>query len=295
MENKNTNKIVITVVAVALIIAVIGGATFAYWQWITNEEQQTVVNVTMTQGINMTITPEATTNNKLYPTNTTTNQIEDCTGTGEDIVCTLTNQAVMRSYAVVSIENQTGIMARPRFMLKLRIVTSDGQTEITNSATATPTDADALKYRDYIHYAVAEGGDTTNAADEAVYEGDCDSPIVTGTFSAWDDGKGENDDNEIGNTGWYNSPYITVVDDNGFPKITTKIPADSEDTSAVDATSVSFNAAPYTTTANKYKVCVWIDKDYTHVNEGDVVSDPLQDASIIVSWSEESEAIQVTE
>lgn len=300
MERKNTSKTIIVAVAIALFVAVVGGATFAYWQWITSDDQQTAVNVTVAQGINHIITPEpgdTAVNVKMRPTNTETDIIEDCAGEGDSKVCTLKNDAVMVDYTQVKIENQTGIVARPKYMLKLKI--TKGGTNITDTETVYANDDDA-KYRDYINYAVVEGGaikDFTGPINGTsgswAEEGDCDTPIVSGTFAAWDNETTTEVDetttgfNQIGTTGWFNSPYITLVDDTqpiNFPILTSGL-----------NNTISFNAMGYTTTYHRYKVCVWIDESYVSVNTGDTVSDPLQDATIEVSWSEESEVIQVTE
>ena len=46
---KDKNKLVIAVVAVVAIVLLVVGATFAYWTWISNEEQRTNVAFTLTQ------------------------------------------------------------------------------------------------------------------------------------------------------------------------------------------------------------------------------------------------------
>ena len=44
---KDRNKLIIAIVAVILIIVVVVGATYAYWQWTSNEEQNTTVSFTV--------------------------------------------------------------------------------------------------------------------------------------------------------------------------------------------------------------------------------------------------------
>lgn len=126
MEKKEMNKVVIAVVAVALIITIIGGSTFAYWQWVTATEQQTFVNVTVQDGISMTITPTTTQTNVLYPITR-----DNCM------------DAAISGTALVEIVNNTGIEARPQFYLKLKIEDSAG-----NNITQT--------YAQYIHFAVLD-------------------------------------------------------------------------------------------------------------------------------------------
>ena len=41
---KNNKKIIIAILAVAMIIAAVFGATYAYWTWVTNTEQRTTVS-----------------------------------------------------------------------------------------------------------------------------------------------------------------------------------------------------------------------------------------------------------
>lgn len=45
---KDRNKLIIAIVAVVAIVAIVGGATFAYWTWVTSDEQQTQVSFTVT-------------------------------------------------------------------------------------------------------------------------------------------------------------------------------------------------------------------------------------------------------
>ena len=69
MKNNNTNKLIVAIIAVFLIIAIVGGSTFAYFQWTTAENQRTAVNVSIEQGrITMHIEPETTTFTGLKPT-----------------------------------------------------------------------------------------------------------------------------------------------------------------------------------------------------------------------------------
>lgn len=247
MEKRNINKVTLAVIAVALIIAIVGGSTYAYWTWQTASGQRTNVNVTVAEGISMVITPTTVSTNKLHPTN-------NCAG-----------DATIVSTALIEIDNQTGILARPKFYLKLQILNSAG-TNITST------------YAQYIHYAVAET------------DGSCTSPIASGIFTNQQTTNVNNDGAAV--TGWYNSPIITNL--NGtFPKITSE-----------DAASVSFDAPAYNggtmgnVSGNKathtYKVWAWLGNEYAATNTGDTVSDPLQDATIKVSWSETSEVIQVT-
>lgn len=266
MEKKNISKIAIVIVAITVILVAAGGATFAYWQWVSAENEQTAINVTVAQGINMTINPTIISTTTMYPT-------KGLNAAGEQDLDS--HEAVMTSTALVTIENQTGIKARPKFMLKLQILSAGGTNITATGSTQAPTTnpntnqtitgTSTAAHATFINYAVTEA------------DGDCDNPITSGTFTA---------DDEIGETGWYNSAYITNVGTETpipFPKLT-----------STDTTSVAFEAPGYQTTTHTYKVCAWIDDSYTFTNVGDTATDPMQNATIKVSWSEESEVIQVT-
>ena len=222
MEKKDINKLIVAVIAVLLVMAVIGGATFAYWQWVTSEEQQTLVNVTVAEGISMTIDPQPMTKTGMYPTN-------NCNG-----------PAAMVGAATITVNNQTGILARPSFKLKAK-VEKGGSDALPAAALAK------------INYAVFEGTAT-----------DCEleNALATGTLSG-------------GSTsgGWAHFP--TAAD--------------------TYLTNVTFDAAAYAETEHVYKVWVWLDSTYTAVNpnEGDTVRDPMQNATITVTWSENSIVEQI--
>ena len=46
---KDRNKLILAIVAVVAIVVIVGGATFAYWTWITGTEQQTGVSFTVSE------------------------------------------------------------------------------------------------------------------------------------------------------------------------------------------------------------------------------------------------------
>ena len=46
---KDRKKLIIAIVAVLIIIVLVGGATFAYWTWVTNTAQQTNVSFVVNQ------------------------------------------------------------------------------------------------------------------------------------------------------------------------------------------------------------------------------------------------------
>lgn len=57
-------------------------------------------------------------------------------------------------------------------------------------------------------------------------------------------------------------------------------------------TTISFTADANKTTTKTYDVYVWLDKDYEYTNTGTTVSDPMQNLSISVRWSQASTLVQ---
>ena len=155
--------------------------------------------------------------------------------------------------STVTINNQTGTQARPRLKLKLKITDLEGN-NITNE-----TSPAGQKYMYYIKYAVTEEN------------GSCTDSLAEGRFNL-------TTETSTG-SGWYDSPSLTLDTTTGFPDL---------------YTSVSFKAKENAVTSHTYKVTVWIDENYTTVNEGNtVVNDKLQNATITVSWSDNSTVEQV--
>ena len=133
-KNKETNKLLISIIAVALIIAIVGGATFAYWSWQSNTAQQTNVNVTVTGG-SLTISGGNLSNTGMYPTS-------DCDGTG----------ALVGGTATVTAVNQTESPMTVKLFIRGTLSAKQGSLTTTNkgklnwavvqvtSPTATPSD-----------------------------------------------------------------------------------------------------------------------------------------------------------
>ena len=64
---KDRNRIVVSIVAVLGIIIAVVGATYAYWQWITNTNEQTKVNFTVDSGLTASLDGGTLTVSKLAP------------------------------------------------------------------------------------------------------------------------------------------------------------------------------------------------------------------------------------
>lgn len=268
MEKKDMNKVVIAIVAVTLIIAIIGGSTFAYWQWITASEQETLVNVTVQDGISMTIIPTTGTQTKpLYPVTRTNCQ-----------------KASIEGFADVTVVNETGIEARPQFYLKLKIE-KDGE-NITST------------YAKYIKYAVSEYYTLDSNGNETTTESDytCVTAPRYGTFAETPKQTKDQGNNPV--EGWFDSPLITDIksvdgkeDDETWSTRFPILPSEGTD----NTDSITFKVNENSTGTHRFKFWAWIDSSYEATTTGTTVTDPLQDAQITLSWSDASIVKQVTE
>ena len=88
-KNNETKKIIVISLAIALIIILVGGATFAYWSWQSNNAQKTNVTVTV-KGATFNIVGNNISNTGMYPTN-------DCDGAG----------ALVGEVATMTVVNET--------------------------------------------------------------------------------------------------------------------------------------------------------------------------------------------
>ena len=96
-----TGLIIVLILVIVMLIA--SGGTFAYLQWQTSTDQLTALNVSVTDNINMHIDPATVTKTGMRPTN-------NCDG-----------DFAMSGVSTVTITNNTGILARPRFKLKIKM------------------------------------------------------------------------------------------------------------------------------------------------------------------------------
>ena len=296
MEKKDMNKVVIAVVSVALIIAIIVGSTFAYWQWVTSTEQQTYVNIAVQDGISMSITPTTRQTNILYPVTR--------------VNC---GDASISGYADVTVVNHTGVEARPQFYLKLKIekdLNGDGiinknddgtymniseatlNKDLNNDGDKTDTLTENLTttYAEYIKYAVAEYYTEDASGNQINSSYTCANAPRFGTFST----KETIDQFNSPVIGWYDSPLITNLTGTGDEIVSTRFPI-LPGTDSANEDSITYSVPAGTTENHRFKFWAWIDSSYEFTTTGDSVSDPLQDAQITVSWSDASIVKQVTE
>lgn len=214
MKKKETGKLIIAIVAVLVIIAVVGGATFAYWSWQTSTEQQTDVSVTVEGGTLDIVGPNLT-NVGMYPTN-------DCDGA-----------AALVGEATVTAVNETATDMRVTPKLRGTLTAKQGTLNTTNKG--------------YLKWALVDTTTTTTKT--------CDNPDYSGTLASVTTNTDFNITNTAGNT-------------------------------------LTFIATANATTTKKYKVFIWLDETYTFTNTGTAVTDPMQDLTISVRWSQASTMIQ---
>lgn len=262
MKKNNISKLIIAIIAVILIIAIVGGSTFAYFQWTTAENQRTAVNVTIEQGrITMHIEPETTVFKDLKPT-------ANC------------NNFSAYGDALVTVVNNTGTLAIPSLKLSAK-VTKGG------SGTLTSTDLG------HIHYAVVSVTTTKDASGHAVkgetVNGTCSSPLTAeanGTNKVFTN-------SELVATGTF-STVSTSGAWSDLPSTTDTYLPRQYDTSTGTTSGVTFKALQYDTTHQYFRVYIWLDSTYTTTIVGNTVTDPLQNAKIEVTWSANSMVEQVS-
>jgi len=249
----------------------ITAGTFAYFQWSTGYEAGTQVNVTIEMGgIKMHIEPEQTGFVGLYPTAHCINNVR-------------------YGDTLVRIENNTGALAIPSFKLKVKI----------NPSTLGTGKLD--DYKDNVHYAVVALETTKTGAKKLVdgevvtVGGNVLDDMVTGTCSApLSVSSTTNNDDTFKSD--YNSSatglFNTITAENTFAD-TAFLPREYN-SSTGEVQGVTFRGEAYSTSYQWYRVYVWIDEGYTTTIIGNDVTDPLQNAEISVTWSENSMLQQVS-
>ena len=256
MKKKENKKLTFSIIAVLLLIAIIGGSTYAYWSWQTATDQQTLVDVTV-RGGTLTIVGANVTNTStnsgtqasysLYPTNVAVNGCNPSS-----------NPAVLKGSATVTATNQTGTPMLVTLLLKGTLTKTQGTLTTSNKG--------------FLKWAVVETttGIATAAATSATACVNAAVVSASGSFSS----VGSNTDLTTGIT-W------TAYKNNE----TTSHP---ELTITTDATNG--NTA---TTKRTYDVYVWLDSGYTFTNTGNSVTDPMQDLAVTLTWSTNSTMAQV--
>lgn len=144
---EKNNKVIIIFVVI-LVIALIGGVTFSYWRWVTNNSQETNFNVSVA-GATMTIVGDSITTVGMYPT-------DDCDG----------ESALIGDIATVTVENNTNSLMQAD--LKIRVTLTKSQDSLNESN------------REYLKWAVVE----MNSSTAIGADNEClTSSIAAGTFA----------------------------------------------------------------------------------------------------------------
>lgn len=259
-KKKEKNNLPIVIIGVIAVVAIIAGSTFAYWSWSTdNSTQQTNVSVTV-GGATLVFSGTNITSTTLRPTN-------DCTGAKAligDVTATVVNQTA------------TNLRVTPRLDVTLTPV--NGRT-----FDDTASNADLS----HLHWALVDTTSTTTKT--------CTNPDYQGTFfkvgSVTVSGGGATDVTVTGPTvttmgeGTLSTINITNMNTSNQITDTLTFVANKATTNAVGATTAA-------TTTRQYKLYIWLDDTYQHVNIGSSVTDPMQDLKISVKWSQKSSMIQ---
>ena len=285
MNKKKT--LFMSLVIVLLVGLMVSAGTFAYFQWTTDASQRTNVNVTIAAGgIKMIMTPEG--------------GVLEAKGLKPVADC-------MESYAYfdtkIQIQNTTGSLVVPSFKLKARVK--------PNSA----ANAGTLKKADlsHIHYTVveidrmgqeikADKADNTGArrcyepshiqkegtGREGLFvDTSNDTTIATGTFA--------NMSQVLDADGWTSAINLPSADNVYLARQYNDDPVKG-DTGTFGITFMGdiADSTGMRLTNRYFRVYVWIDAGYTYTNAGTNMADPMNNAIIEVTWSEDSIVQQVT-
>jgi len=160
-KNKNNIKtLFLAIVAVLFIGALVGGGTYAYWTWQTNETQRTAVSFTISRP-GFTIVGDNISSNTLVPTTS----------------CYYTNasysQHTLAGRATVTAENNTSLPMRATITLKGALKPVSGRTLPTSGSNSAAN----------IHWAIKEVASATTGFAAANCTGTAGSAYATGTFS----------------------------------------------------------------------------------------------------------------
>lgn len=159
-DNNNGKNIFLAIVAVIFIGALVGGGTYAYWIWQTNESQRTSVTFTISKP-NFTITGDNLSSNTLAPT-------QSCYYTNANY-----SQHTLAGRATVTAENNTSASMRATITLKGSLTPVSGRTLPTSGSNSAAN----------IHWAIKEVASATTAFSAANCTGTAGSTYTTGTFS----------------------------------------------------------------------------------------------------------------
>ena len=161
-KDNNIKNIFLVIMAVIFIGALVGGGTYAYWAWQSNESQRTAVTFTISKP-NFTITGDNMSSNTLAPTQSCYYQ----SASSGYVNHTLAGRAT------VTAQNNTSASMRATITLKGALKPVSGRTLPTGGSNSAAN----------IHWAIKEVASATTAFSAGNCTGTAGSAYATGTFA----------------------------------------------------------------------------------------------------------------
>ncbi len=159
-KDNNIKSVFLAIVAVLFIGALVGGGTYAYWTWQTNESQRTAVTFTISKP-NFTIVGDNLTSNTLAPT-------QSCYYTQASY-----SQHTLAGRATVTAVNNTSASMKATITLKGALKPVSGRTLPTSGSNSAAN----------IHWAIKEVASATTGFSAGNCTGTAGSTYATGTFA----------------------------------------------------------------------------------------------------------------
>ena len=159
-KDNNVKSVFLAIVAVLFIGALVGGGTYAYWIWQTNEAQRTAVTFTISKP-NFTITGDNVTSTTLAPT-------QSCYYTNASY-----SQHTLAGKATVTATNNTSASMKVVITLKGALKPVSGRTLPTSGSNSAAN----------IHWAIKEVASATTGFSAGNCTGTAGSTYATGTFA----------------------------------------------------------------------------------------------------------------
>lgn len=244
-KNKNNQTLIMSIIAVALIAALVSGGTYAYWTWVTNETQRTgvsfnIANTTTDLGLSASLEGNGTTAaSDLKPT-----------------TCTDSTYALKKEVTITS-HNETNAAAKATAILSLSTFTlaqNYNATSFNPNSTIT-VGGSQVKRISLLKWAITSS-DT-----------DCNTNVTkTGNFSQL---------YASASAAIAGTPVSTITFSGKNFSNTQKVLTALE-------FNVPANTATQT---NTFYLWIWLDSSYVHENVGSVNSDPMQGFKIVTQWS----------
>ena len=161
-KDNNIKTLFLAIVAVLFIGTLVGGGTYAYWIWQTNESQRTPVTFTISKP-GFTITGTNVTSNTLMPT-------QSCYHSNSSYYL----QHTMAGRATVVANNNTTASMKAMITLKGKLTLASGKPALATSGSNSAAN---------IHWAIKEVSASNTAFSAANCTGTTSSTFDTGTFA----------------------------------------------------------------------------------------------------------------